>query len=119
MEAPQMEKRPWYKWHELPLVPDFWSRDADEFQSADWCFSWLFLTVWTGMAPNLSVSVEVGHFVGVQLGLPWLHIRLSLPVPRVCRQLSYRYLWRKGVKRGYTKGGITLKHVAEQHGGNK
>lgn len=90
-------KEKWYKKRVFPLAPIIEYRKGDKHNSRRLYFSWLFLVMWDAMAPHLGLSAYIeGHGIGIQVHLPWLHIRAGIPFPRKIDFWLHEYFWSIG-----------------------
>jgi hypothetical protein len=83
---------PWYRWERFPLVPRFSYRGEDAYNRSDWSLTWLGLTAWTQISPDIGLGFELDdQDFSVRIRVPYLIIRLHVPIfPRAL----YQKLWR-------------------------
>lgn len=85
--------------HDLcPLVPRFWYRKKDEYNSWDAGVHWLIFNIWTMSHVSFQLDLEISpDTIGCGVILPYLRIWVG---PRhmygPISQFFYKYLTRKG-----------------------
>lgn len=95
--------RPWYQWERCPLVPIYKISKGDEHNSTRIYFCWLVFNVWDAMSPNFGIDLDVEFYgITLRLSVPYIHFRISIPLPVKWDMWAHRYLWRVG-KRSYFK----------------
>lgn len=73
----------WYNRNIFPLVPVLEIRKADEHNTSNFTFRWMFLTLWTLDVPSIEVAVVADtHWgFGVIGILPYLRWVFTIPCP--------------------------------------
>lgn len=92
------KKKPkWYYWYRFPVLPIFSYRPADEFNEANFNFSWLNIRIWSLMSPDLNFSITIEDIGGyVSFRIPYIKVVLwFLWFPESWHQK----LWRTGNKK--------------------
>jgi hypothetical protein len=87
----------WYKRNIFPLVPIIEYRKADQYNTSNFCFRWLFFTVWTLDSFSFELSVVfTSHwglgFIGI---FPYIRWCVSIPCPSKLALWSSKHLNRK------------------------
>lgn len=92
-------KRTWYRYYRFPVLPLLDIREADEWNSWAFAFSWLFLRVWNLDSVSLALRIELsGGGLIVQLIVPYMSIVVHLLYfPQRLESWVMGHLWRKGL----------------------
>ena len=82
----------WYRWQRFPLVPICWYRAEDEYNCADFGFSWLNIRAWTMMSPDIGFEFMVEDMGAyLRLRVPYVNITIWL---MYFPQKWHQKLWR-------------------------
>lgn len=87
----------WYNAYKFPLVPQLFTRPANEYNTSKFTFEWLFIKVWSMDSPSFEIGINCDtHFgIGITGMLPYLRFVLCIPLPNKVGEWSMRNLWRK------------------------
>lgn len=86
------ESKKWWQNGEFPLVPILWYRKANEHDSCDFGFSWLFFVGWTLMSPDIGFEVfldDIGFKASIRVPYFKFIFKVNL-FPRSWYQKSWR-----------------------------
>lgn len=75
------QKEPWPKgWWRFPLLPHIRRRPPDFQNTSQFCFSWMFFTVWSIDSLAFSVEVKLEDSFFIKSHLPYLIVMVSVPI---------------------------------------
>ena len=77
------EKDPWWRCHNFPLVPMFETKAADEYNTRNFTFSWLWFRAWSLDHLALEFAIELESTgLNIKIILPYLRIVIRvIPLP--------------------------------------
>lgn len=86
------ERERWWNWPRFRLVPHLWTRPEDDHDRSRFHFSWLGLSAWSMMSPDLGASVELDDMgLEFRVRIPYLIIAFKLPLfPARWHQKTWR-----------------------------
>lgn len=89
--------RKWYTNYTFPLVPVIGYRKADEYNTFNWNFHWMFFKVWTrdGFDFEIALTIDSHWGIGITSLLPYLRVAITIPCPEWLTVKIQKYLWRK------------------------
>jgi len=89
-------KKKWYQWERFPLIPIAVFNRADDWNEANFNFSWLNLRIWSLSSPSIGLQIMVEDIgIYAKFFLPYLIMVIwVLPFP----ESWYMKFWRKGLK---------------------
>lgn len=87
----------WYNNPNFPLIPIWWTRPADEYNTSSWSFSWLFIKLWSldSFQFELAFNFDPTHWgLGVTAIVPYIRIVVCIPFPLRVHMWWFKYLHR-------------------------
>lgn len=87
----------WYKRNIFPLVPIVECRKADQYNTSNFSFRWLFFTIWSrdSFDFELSIVLDTHWGLGVIGMFPYLRWCVAIPCPPKFTYWKYKHLDRK------------------------
>ena len=103
--AVDCKPRKWYNNQIFPLVPQLKTREADDHNTYNWSFHWLFFKVWTRDSAGLELAFvcDTHWGIGFTAMLPYLRLVATIPAPFKLQMWSQKHLWRKPIGIPYKK----------------
>jgi hypothetical protein len=89
--------RKWYTNYTFPLIPVISYRKANQYNTFNWTFHWMFFKVWTRDAFDFEIAFTIsGHWgIGVTALLPYLRLVITVPCTEWLSIKIDKYLGRK------------------------
>lgn len=86
----------WYKHWSFPLIPHIRIREADEWNTKSFHFTWAFFRFWTLDAPTFGMDAEIDTYhIGAYVRLPYCKMGLGIHVPYDIAHWLHRKTWRR------------------------
>lgn len=72
---------PWYHHHNFAVLPHFWRRKADRYNTASFKFHWLVFRAWTMDSPDIGFEVTYSiDMLQIRARFPYLITGLFIPL---------------------------------------
>ena len=87
----------WYKRHIFPLLPIIEVREENEYNTWNFTFRWLFITIWTidSFCFEFTLVADEHWGLGIIGLFPYFRWSLTIPCPVSFGMWMQKHLWRK------------------------
>lgn len=77
----QCEIIPWYFWHRFAVLPRFFTRKADQYNTWQFHFHWLVFRAWSMDSPDIGAEITLDdRQLEIRLRLPYLITGAFIPL---------------------------------------